>query len=353
MTAPPLRVALIGVGYGASVHMPVVTACPDAVLVSLTDNGSGRAASLAGPGVDAFGDWRQAIETSAADVVIVAVPPPAQHAIVLAAMARGAHVLCEKPVATSLAACELIRDTARLQGVIAAAGFQFRFESGVQRLRKEILSGNLGALRSIEFQWHTSGRADPALPIGWQYERDQGGGILFSHMVHLIDLVGWLGAGVIGPIGGRLETRIPFRPDANGQSLPADADDFAACWFKTDTETIGYASVGNSQPGGRGLRIVVLGSAGTAVFSHAPPFRPTDQKLEIRTNSGDVSTSGDDHEAADSRIGPASRLFDRFAAAIRGSGGEGLPTVADACHVHAALERLKRADDDEGAVRSN
>lgn len=346
MTTRPLRVALIGVGYGAAVHMPVVAACPDAVLVSLADNGSGRAASLAGSGVKAFDDWRQAIDGLDIDAVIVAVPPPAQPSIVAEALRRGIHVLCEKPLGMDHDACCRLRDYARSCGLVLAAGFQFRFEAGILRLREEALSGRLGTLRCVEIQWHTAGRADLTLPMSWQYSRQKGGGILFSHMPHILDLVTWLGGGVPYEVYGDLATRVPTRPDTQGSPVRADAEDFVACRFKTRSGAIGYASISNSQPGGQGLHITLYGSEGTAAFSQPPPFRPADQRVRFRSRSGDVAEWCDHGAEADSRFSAASRLFGRFVDAIRAVEVADLPTATDACAVHAALDQLKQSTDD-------
>ncbi|WP_370636886.1 Gfo/Idh/MocA family protein [Afifella sp. IM 167] len=339
--------AVIGTGYGAAVHVPAIMARPDLALASVTDNGSGRAAQIASCGAAAFNDWRAALDHLEGGAAVIAVPPAAQKEIAVAAAKRGIALLCEKPVGRDLAECTAVRAAAEASRSVAATGFQFRFEPGILRLRKSIETGGLGKLREIEVQWHTAGRADPARPMSWNYRSESGGGILLSHMTHILDLLSWLGAGRVERIDGRLATRVAERPGTGGAMESASAEDFAAAWMRTDRGVGVYASIGNSQRGGRGLRITVLGELGTAVFEHTAPFAPSDQTLEIHADGKKDLWRGEG-EADDTRLAAGALLLDRFVAAVRGEVVTDLPTVEDACHVHAALERLRRAISEPG-----
>lgn len=343
-----MRVVIIGTGYGANVHLPLIEARDDLELVGLCDSGSGKAATLISGSQLAFSDWRLALNYLGAGAVIVATPPLVQQPIVESAIERGLHVLCEKPATMSAASARELGAKARSQGVVCGVGFQFRFEPELLRLRERIQGEALGSLRTIEVQWHSGGRADPDPPLDWRHRTSSGGGVLFSHMSHVFDLVHWLGAGEIIHIGGESAIRIPTRREKDGDLVSIDAEDFVLCRFATASGVVGTGSVGNSQPGGAGLRITVLGSDGVAIFSHQPPFRAEDQRLEIRARGGNaLVTTGDEwpgvDRRGDTRAVAGARLLDLFVGAIHGRHEPELPTFEDAAAALDVIDRL-RAD---------
>src|ERR1700731_383301 len=100
----PLRVGVIGTGFGASVQIPAFTASDDFEVVAVVSRrveNAARVASAAGIGWFSD-DYRAMLGEVDLDVVSVAVPGGLHHEIVLAAAAAGRHVLCEKPFATSV-----------------------------------------------------------------------------------------------------------------------------------------------------------------------------------------------------------------------------------------------------------
>ena len=107
--SPPLRVAVIGVGFGQQVHVPAFRADPRCEVTTLCASNEAKAAEIAGrlnvP--RASGDWRAVIADSEIDAVSIAVPPCLQSQIALEALEHGKAVFCEKPLAAHVhdAAC--------------------------------------------------------------------------------------------------------------------------------------------------------------------------------------------------------------------------------------------------------
>src|SRR5262249_14881866 len=102
----PIRVGFVGAGTIAAVHRDAVTRFPGAVLVGITDRDPARARDFAARahGVRAFPDLASMVD-AAIDVVHVLTPPHTHAPVAMEALERGCHVLVEKPLATTAAAC--------------------------------------------------------------------------------------------------------------------------------------------------------------------------------------------------------------------------------------------------------
>ena len=168
---------------------PAILASPGSRLVACASRDPIRGLELARP----FGAERvyathdELVADDEIDIVYIATPNALHKDAVIAAARAGKHVLCEKPLAMSVAdAREMARacDDAR---VILRAAFQIRLEGMLHRVREIVASGELGSLRSITFE-----RTAPLTQRGeWRHDASQGG-VLFDVATHLLDLVPWL-----------------------------------------------------------------------------------------------------------------------------------------------------------------
>jgi predicted dehydrogenase len=96
------------------------------------------------------------------------------------------HILCEKPIATTLADAEAMIDACAQTGAKLQIAFPVRFAPPVLRLRALLQSGTLGQIYSLKTTNHGQ------LPGGWFIDRElAGGGAVIDHTVHVIDLLRW------------------------------------------------------------------------------------------------------------------------------------------------------------------
>jgi len=133
---------------------------------------------LAGVSERASTNWLELLDD--ADAVDVVTPAPAHAEMIRTALARGKHVLVEKPVtSTSAEGFALARD-ARARGLVLQVGHVFRFSPEAQAVSRAIRNGELGKLRYAiaHFMSFKRPRTD--------------GGIAISDGVHFVDLVSWL-----------------------------------------------------------------------------------------------------------------------------------------------------------------
>lgn len=338
-----MRHAIVGAGFGVVAHLPAFGGVPGVQVVALADSGSGRAARFAQPPLVAYSDWQCMLDEVRPDTLSVTVPPLMQREVVVAALSRGIHVLCEKPVGMGPSDVEVIARSAAQAGKNVAVTYQYRFEPGLAALREQVRGGRLGSIRRIDFAWITAGRADPARPWSWQHDAAQGGGVLNAFLPHVIDLIVWLAGSHIVRAVGRTDVLIPVRTDANGVSRQVSAEDLVDALLELDCGALANVRVTNCQRGGEGMRIEIHGDQGTLLFINRPPFDGP-QIVEYRwhdNNTEPVPFATATDGETDTRVLPLKRLASVFVSAARGGKEENLPTCADALHVQSVITALR------------
>lgn len=188
----PVRVAVVGAGAIAQVaHLPVLSKMRGAQLVALCDNDGPKARALADRfGIpDAFTDIEDVLEFDELDAVVVATPNHLHEPHVIAALASGVHVLCERPLSLTTRGVERIIAAADRAGRRVMIGNNHRFRSDVQALDRFIRGGELGKLSGIRAgEFRLRGEAE-----GWRLRRAEAGGGAFLQLgMPLLDLALWL-----------------------------------------------------------------------------------------------------------------------------------------------------------------
>ena len=138
------------------------------------------------------------------DLVHIATPPSTHRELAVAAAKAGKHVLCEKPLATSVADGDAILAAAAKAGTIAPVDFVLRYNLVTDAVKAVIDSGVLGKVLGARL---TNCAADSNLPPKhWFWNRKLSGGIFIEHGTHFFDLYRhWLGPGEV--IDAHAETR--------------------------------------------------------------------------------------------------------------------------------------------------
>jgi predicted dehydrogenase len=218
-------VGIIGLGYGRA-HVPAFQS-HDCQVVALCQRDQAAASVVAKAyGVPhVFARWQDMLDSARPDIVVIATPPHLHREIALAAFARGAHVLCEKPLAMSRAEGEEMMAAARSAGRVAMTAFNWRFPAGMRRFHALAREGALGRVFHVSGRWIGGRWADEAATPTWRMDRSQAGhGAMGDAGVHLIDLVQW----TFGPIARVCaQAGIAYASrTVPGGARPADAEDF-------------------------------------------------------------------------------------------------------------------------------
>ena len=181
---------VVGLGHSVVDNVaPAIVASPGSRLVACAGRNLDNAAGIARRfGAErSYRNHEELVRDPGVDIVYIATPNALHKEAVLAAAHARKHVLCEKPLALSIADGRAMDAACREAGVILRVAFQIRLERMLQRAREIIASGHLGELRSITFE-RTASLTQPG-----EWRRDPGqGGVIFDVATHLLDLVPWL-----------------------------------------------------------------------------------------------------------------------------------------------------------------
>jgi predicted dehydrogenase len=339
-----MRHAIVGAGFGAAVHLPAFAGLAGVEVVALSDAGSGRATAATSPGLATYADWRRMLDETRPETLSVAVPPPAQRAIVEAALGRGIHVLCEKPLGMSAEDAEAMVVAAADAQRVGAVALQFRFEPGIPELRAQVQEGRVGRLRRVDVSWMTSGRADASRLWSWQHDADAGGGVISAFLPHVIDLVRWVSGFHMTNAMARTSILVGRRP-SGGAMRVVTAEDMVDAICELEEGAVAAIRVTNCQPCGDGMRIEVHGDDGVLRYAHRPPFAGDVELVSCRHGSAveRLAVTRAATAAGDSRRSPFVELAGYFLEKVRGGRAECLPTFTDGCQAQRAIAAMRRS----------
>jgi predicted dehydrogenase len=218
---------VIGLGFGRA-HVPAFLAAGARVVaVCQRDEAAARKVAAAYGVPRAFGRWQEMLEAARPEIVVIATPPHLHREIALAAVGAGAHVLCEKPLATSRDDAEAIVAGVARAGRVGMTGFNWRFPAAMQRMRALVAEGVVGRVLHVQSRWLGARWADEASPVTWRMDRLQAGhGAMGDMGVHFVDLVRWT-CGEFARVAAHAGIAYPGRP-VPGTGTATDAEDYVS-----------------------------------------------------------------------------------------------------------------------------
>ncbi|WP_375388188.1 Gfo/Idh/MocA family protein [uncultured Amnibacterium sp.] len=237
---------------------------------------------------DAFGiptvltDWRDAVADPDVHVVDVCTPGDSHVDIAIGALEAGKHVLCEKPLANSVAGAQRMVAAARaasLEGVRSMVGFSYRRTPALAYAKQLVDEGRIGDVRHIRAAYLQDWIADPEFPLVWRLDKDAAGsGALGDIGAHIIDLATFLTGHRLTGLTGITETFVKTRPrlaeqtgglTATGSEERGEVTvDDAAVWVaRTDRGALATFEATRFAVGRKNaMRIELNGSKGSLAF---------------------------------------------------------------------------------------
>lgn len=245
MTGEPLRVAMIGHAFMGAAHShawrtvgkvfdlprpvePAVVCGRDPVTTAAAAERLGWR--------EAGTDWESVVARDDVDLVDICTPGDSHASIALAALAAGKHVLCEKPLANTLAEAERMADAARAagsaSGALAMVGFTYRRVPALSLAAELVAAGRIGEVRHVRAQYLQDWIVDPDFPLVWRLRKDlAGSGALGDIGAHAIDLVQFVTGQVltgVSAVQSTFVTRRPLPTASSGLSASAGGSDGSA-----------------------------------------------------------------------------------------------------------------------------
>lgn len=189
-----LRCALVGTGAVANLHALAVAAHPRADLIAVTDHKRSAADAFAErhglPAV--YDDLEALLAAEQPDVVLICTPPGVHRGQTITAFAAGAHVVVEKPPASSLDELDEMRAAAVAADRQLAVVFQQRTGTAAAHVRRLLREGALGRplIATCETLWY---RGTDYFAVPWRGKwATEGGGTTLGHGIHQLDLLAFL-----------------------------------------------------------------------------------------------------------------------------------------------------------------
>jgi len=327
-----LRAGFLGGGFMAAVHSRAARAAGavPAVLAGSSPESGARAAEALGIEA-AAADEAGVFEAS--DVVHVCTPNGLHAAQALAALAAGRHVVCEKPLATTVADARAVTAAADAAGLVGAVPFVYRYHPIVRQARALVAAGELGAILTIDGAYLQDWMQRPG-ETNWRADAAAGGvSRAFADIgSHLCDLLEFVTGRRIVALTARTRTVYPQRRGAEVAN-----EDVAAIIAELDDGALATLLVSQLAPGRKnGLVLEVHGTEQSLRFAQERP-----EELWIGSAEGSRLVLRDPAAAGDGGLSlvPAGHpmgyqdAFNAFVAdvyaAVRGETTDGLPTFAD------------------------
>ncbi|MDP4332955.1 Gfo/Idh/MocA family oxidoreductase [Curtobacterium sp. A7_M15] len=239
MAQDRLRVAMVGHGFMGAAHSQGWRTAPRffdlgvepemAVIVG-RDPERTEAARRQYGWQAASTDWRAVVTDPDVDVVDICSPGSSHVEVAIAALEAGKHVLCEKPLANTVAEAEAMTAAAaaaRAKGVRAMVGFSYRRVPAIAFAKRLVEDGRLGTVRQVRALYLQDWLADPEGPMTWRLDKSlAGSGSLGDIGAHAIDLVEHVTGASLATVSGTLETFVTERPlMAEGVGLSGTASE--------------------------------------------------------------------------------------------------------------------------------
>ncbi|MEU2458885.1 Gfo/Idh/MocA family oxidoreductase [Streptomyces sp. NPDC012473] len=189
-------------------------------------------------------DWRALIARDDVQLVDICTPGDSHAEIAIAALEAGKHVLCEKPLANTVAEAEAMAQAAEraaARGQVAIVGFNYRKVPALTHARAMIEEGRLGRLRHVRATYLQDWLVDPESPLTWRLERERAGsGALGDLGAHIVDLAQYLAGEPLVGVSAVSETFVRERPVPTGAAagLPGAADGTARGAVTVDDATL-------------------------------------------------------------------------------------------------------------------
>ncbi|TYB52587.1 Gfo/Idh/MocA family oxidoreductase [Nonomuraea sp. PA05] len=158
-------------------------------------------------------DWRELVKRDDVQIVDICTPGDSHAEIAIAALQAGKHVICEKPLANTVAEAEaMVAAAAAAQGKSMVA-FNYRRVPAIALARRYVEEGRLGEIRHVRAQYLQDWIVDPEFPLVWRLQKDKAGsGALGDIGAHIVDAAQFVtGQNVVG-VSALTETFIKERP---------------------------------------------------------------------------------------------------------------------------------------------
>lgn len=279
------NIGIIGCGKIAQVrHIPEYADNPNVKLSGYFDLNQERAAELAKKyGGKAYATYQDLLADKNIDAVSVCTANSSHAEITIAALKAGKHVLCEKPMATTLPECEAMVKTAKETGKFLMIGHNQRLAKAHVKAKELLKSGLIGEIVSFRTTFGHPGPETWSVDPGkntWFFDKNRAAmGAMADLGIHKTDLIHFLTGQTIIETSAKLST-IDKR-DASGNLI--GVDDNAICLYKLSGGATGTMTVSWTYYGAEDNSTVLYGTKGIMRIYDDPTY-----SIKVFTREGET-----------------------------------------------------------------
>lgn len=347
-----LGIAIVGTGMIGAVHRrAALLAGAEVRGVAASSPQRAQEVAQAWNVAHAYRDIEEVVSDPQVQVVHVCTPNHLHRAMAQAALEAGKHVICEKPLATTLDDAQALAALAARTGLVATVPFVYRYHPVVREARARIAQGELGSLHLIHGSYLQDWLLDPA-SNNWRVDPSLGGtSRVFADIgSHWCDLVEWVSGERFAEVSAAFATVIAERGAVTGQSFTTPAaggttqavssEDVATAMLRTSAGTLASLTVSQVSAGRHNrLWFEIDGARASVAFNQEDAERLWIGRPDQREDSfvrGPGAGSAEQRRLSVLPAGHAQgygNCFEAFVAdtyrAIAGEQPEGLPTFDD------------------------
>jgi predicted dehydrogenase len=296
---PTLGVGMIGYAFMGAAHSHAWRTAPrffDLPLHPAMRAVCGRDATRVAEAAERLGwessetDWTRLLDRGDIGLVDICTPGDSHAEIAVAALEAGKHVLCEKPLANSVAEARTMVEAAERaagNGVRAMVGFTYRRVPAIALARQLVADGRIGDVRHVRAQYLQDWISDPQAPMSWRLQKERAGsGALGDIGAHIVDLAQFITGKQVASVSALLETFVKQRPIADEQAGPLGAEALNGTGARTGTVTVDDAAAFLARFGG--------GAVGVFEATRFATGRKNSIRLEINGSRGSLAFDFED-----------------------------------------------------------
>lgn len=360
---PKLGIAIVGTGMIGAVHRrAALLAGAEVRGVAASTPQRAQEVAQAWNVPRAYRDIEDVVADPQVQVVHVCTPNHLHRPMAQAALAAGKHVICEKPLATTLGDAQDLAALAASSGLVATVPFVYRYHPVVREARARIAAGDIGPLHLIHGSYLQDWLLDPA-SNNWRVDPVLGGtSRVFADIgSHWCDLVEWVSGERFTEVSAAFATVIAERsaegaqsfstPAAGGATQAVSSEDVATAMFRTGAGTLASLTVSQVSAGRHNrLWFEIDGAKASVAFNQEVPERlwiGRPDQCEETFVRGPGAGSAEQRRLSTLPPGHAqgyAQCFEAFVAdtyhAIDGERPQGLPTFEDGVRSARIVDRV-------------
>lgn len=188
-----INIGIIGVGSMGRLHLKNLVAINGCKIIAICDNcqeSLNKACEIVNRKIKQFNNYGKLLDLKEIDAVIIVTPNYTHREITVAALKAGKHVLCEKPMATTVKDCDDIIEASKNVSKVLQIGLELRYTTMYLRIASFVSHGFIGR---VQMMWYKEFRGPFGKKVNdWILKSKKSGGTLVEKACHYFDLFNWI-----------------------------------------------------------------------------------------------------------------------------------------------------------------